>query len=297
MCRMFIVALLLLSLPVAATTVYRYQDADGRWHFSDKKPAGNQPVQQQQLAMAQADSAAPRLQVGEDNGEWVLQAINPYPAPVELAFLPVPGSGQAVRRLLPPLSTTIVWRPLTDRRARIEHHFMLGDPAAQADDTAYRVPVPVNGLYRITQAFAGRFSHAEEPNRYAVDIDVPVGTEVLAARDGVVVLVRQNYVLDGVGDYFADKANMIQVLHEDGTLGVYAHLLNDSARVSAGDTVRAGQPLARSGSSGYSTGPHLHFVIWQNTGMAYRSVPFRFVIDSEDAWQPQAGMLLAPPHD
>ena len=75
---------------------------------------------------------------------------------------------------------------------------------------------------------------------------------------------------------FADKANHVRILHDDGTMAVYAHLDLASVSVRPGARIRAGQKIARSGNTGFSTGPHLHFVIQQNTGMKLISVPFKF---------------------
>ena len=59
------------------------------------------------------------------------------------------------------------------------------------------------------------------------------------------------------------RANFVVVLHSDGTTGEYFHLERGSARVHAGDRVERGQPLARSGNTGFSTAPHLHFGVYR----------------------------------
>ena len=59
-------------------------------------------------------------------------------------------------------------------------------------------------------------------------------------------------------------------------MGVYLHLMQGSVAVSEGARVRAGSLLARSGNTGNSTGPHLHFVVQRNVGLALESIPFNF---------------------
>jgi murein DD-endopeptidase MepM/ murein hydrolase activator NlpD len=75
---------------------------------------------------------------------------------------------------------------------------------------------------------------------------------------------------------FVDKANHVRIVHPDGTMALYAHLDLASVIVRPGARVRAGQKIARSGNTGFSSGPHLHFAIQQNTGLNLISLPFRF---------------------
>lgn len=58
-------------------------------------------------------------------------------------------------------------------------------------------------------------------------------------------------------------------------MGVYLHLMRHSVLVAEGQRVQVGTPLARSGNTGNSSGPHLHFVIQRNVGLALESIPLR----------------------
>ncbi|MBW4860273.1 MAG: peptidoglycan DD-metalloendopeptidase family protein [Clostridiaceae bacterium] len=84
-----------------------------------------------------------------------------------------------------------------------------------------------------------------------VDIGVPVGTSVAAAKDGVVILAKTGYN-GGYGNYLV-------VDHGGGVSTLYAH--NSSLSVGVGTRVRRGQQIALSGNTGRSTGPHVHFEV------------------------------------
>ena len=59
-------------------------------------------------------------------------------------------------------------------------------------------------------------------------------------------------------------------------MGVYLHLMRGSVVVAEGQQVLVGQALAKSGNTGNSTGPHLHFVVQRNVGLALESIPYQF---------------------
>ncbi|HEY9881652.1 MAG TPA: peptidoglycan DD-metalloendopeptidase family protein [Leptolyngbyaceae cyanobacterium] len=83
-----------------------------------------------------------------------------------------------------------------------------------------------------------------------VDIAGPVGTPIFAAASGVVV--RAGWNSGGYG-------NLVDIQHPDGSLTRYGH--NSRLLVRAGQQVRQGEQIAEMGSTGYSTGPHLHFEV------------------------------------
>ena len=128
---------------------------------------------------------------------------------------------------------------------------------------------------RITQGWGGTFSHAYPDNRHAVDFAVAVGVPVLAARDGTVMQVESGFSAAAVDRHFGGQANHVRVLHDDGTMALYAHLDANGVFVRPGQRVRRGQRLGLSGNTGFSTGPHLHFAIQANRGMRLESLPFR----------------------
>jgi len=75
-------------------------------------------------------------------------------------------------------------------------------------------------------------------------------------------------------------------------MAVYAHLQPNSLRIRQGAMVRTGQWLANSGNTGYSSGPHLHFVIQLNAGMTLESMPFRFYAPNGNTTTPGKQMMI-----
>jgi murein DD-endopeptidase MepM/ murein hydrolase activator NlpD len=151
-----------------------------------------------------------------------------------------------------------------------------GQPHAVARDVVYSLPVEESD-FELGQGFHGGYSHADEANRYAVDLIVAEGTAVLAARSGVVMQATSGFNEGGTDRSLADRANLIRVLHEDGSMALYAHLREGGVTVQAGQQVTLGQVIGYAGSTGFSSGPHLHFAVQVNGGGRLVSVPFRMI--------------------
>ncbi|QTA83212.1 Peptidase M23 domain-containing protein [Desulfonema limicola] len=121
---------------------------------------------------------------------------------------------------------------------------------------------------------------------------MPEGTKICAAREGVVMDIANDFFTGGAEAAFGERANLIRILHDDGTMAVYAHLKLESARFPLGTRVPEGRVIAESGNTGFSTGPHLHFVIQKNTGMNLAAVPFEFQGRDGKGFTPVLGMVL-----
>jgi len=106
---------------------------------------------------------------------------------------------------------------------------------------------PAQGL--LTSRFGWRWGRIHQ----GIDIAAPVGTPIWAAAPGVI-----DYASWNSGGY----GNMIDIKHSDGTITRYAHL--SAIYVKAGQAVDQSQVIAAMGSTGNSTGPHLHFEIRPN---------------------------------
>lgn len=117
---------------------------------------------------------------------------------------------------------------------------------------AFNWPVPSST--RVTSDFGNRLSPTDGASSYhkGIDIGASYGVDIVAAAGGTVSTASTNY---GFGNY-------VMINHGGGLYTVYAHC--SSLLVSKGDVVTAGQPIARVGSTGISTGNHLHFGVSLN---------------------------------
>jgi len=274
--------------------VYKYKDANGNWVYSDKQPVTDLAFEKLDYQTKKKKQVLPTLYTvkgsDKDKNKHFLMVKNPLFSPVEVGFIS-PLSQKEVHKIIPPRANEIV---LESNQAMVNggYRWLLGDPEITVDDFVYQTPFLTKAGHKITQAFNGRFSHQGEYSRYAVDIAMAVGTNIHAVRNGTVVWVKDDYHMSGKTQYFLDKANVIKVMHYDGTFSLYAHILMDTAVVKVGDKVVAGQLLARSGSSGFSTGPHLHFMIFRNIGFKMVSIAFNFADKQGRAFRPKAGMKI-----
>jgi murein DD-endopeptidase MepM/ murein hydrolase activator NlpD len=154
-----------------------------------------------------------------------------------------------------------------------------GDPGARPRaGYIYALPFLPGTAYRLDQGFGGVHSHHDVQSRYALDLSVADGTPVLVARSGVVMQVEQAFRGHGADpERYGGRANFVRIVHDDGSMALYAHLSAGSVLVRPGDRVGQGQLLGKSGNTGLSTGPHLHFSVQANTGMQLRAIPFAMV--------------------
>ena len=121
---------------------------------------------------------------------------------------------------------------------------------------------------------------------------MPVNTPIYAARTGIVVEVNNDFFNGGTKQAYKTRANSIRILHEDGSMAVYAHLALERAQVYPGLNVSAGQLIGYSGNTGFSSGPHLHFAVQLNQGMELVSIPFQFTTATGSIDKPIAGSFL-----
>ena len=273
-----------------AGQVYKYKGANDNWIFSDKPPEKEQDFSTLQYTSPKKLTSKIKLYNVKRGDGYSLYAKNAFYAPIEVGFTS-PFSQQLISKVIPARGRITLLESKT-QAPKLNYSWALGDPQSIADDYQYHVPFDSPKEHRITQGFNGKFSHTSEYSKYAVDIAMDVGTYLTAVRAGTVILVKDDYHMSGTTRYFLDKANVIQVLHDDGTFASYAHILMDTAMVKEGDKVARGDRLARSGSSGFSTGPHLHFSIVKNVGIKNISIPFQFVDNKGKVFTPKRAMIM-----
>lgn len=121
----------------------------------------------------------------------------------------------------------------------------------------YVLPIPSGDSARLIQGNNGPWGHTGVL-AYAFDFVMPIGSAVTAARGGRVVGVEARYV---DGNRTPGQENYIFIAHGDGTFGRYYHLTQNGVRVHVGDRVASRDTIGRSGNTGASAGPHLHFDI------------------------------------
>jgi murein DD-endopeptidase MepM/ murein hydrolase activator NlpD len=173
--------------------------------------------------------------------------------------------------------------------------YLHGDPEAEhVMQRPYRAPFAIANKFKITQTFPIGITHTTPDSYYAVDIAMPIGTDIYAARGGTVVEVAStNYRAGPNPEEEGASANLVRILHDDGTFGVYAHLNWNTIRVRPGERVKRGEYIADSGNTGFSTGPHLHFVVLRNRGMRLESIPVVFEGPNGVDISPEYGQELA----
>ncbi|MFY0592436.1 M23 family metallopeptidase [Roseivirga sp.] len=152
--------------------------------------------------------------------------------------------------------------------------YMEGDvDAVHNDEYVYQLPFAQGSSFRMTQGYNGRFTHQ---GVNALDFTMPEGETVVAAREGLVVKVREDSNRGCASNRCIDDSNFVRILHKDGTMAEYHHLQQNGAIVAEGDKVKRGQPIGRSGATGYVSGPHLHFLVFKTDGQKQIDFKTRF---------------------
>jgi murein DD-endopeptidase MepM/ murein hydrolase activator NlpD len=156
--------------------------------------------------------------------------------------------------------------------------------ASAGAEVLYRLPWADGLAFMFTQVPGGRITtHFTKETLHSLDIAMPEGTPVVAARSGVVEALQTRYGATRDEEPLTFEGNFVRVRHGDGSTAVYAHLRHRGVAVAVGQAVEAGQLLGYSGASGDVEQPHLHFAVtrvernssgWQEVV----SVPVKFYV-------------------
>ncbi len=137
------------------------------------------------------------------------------------------------------------------------------NPASSSSSGKMAYPVPAYSGAEPNDTYGTRINpiSGQEETHTGLDLKATMNTDVVAAAAGTVIFAGTK------GGY----GNTVIVDHGDGTSTLYGH--NSSITVNVGDEVSRGQVIAKAGTSGYSTGVHVHFEVRKN-GMAVDPTPY-----------------------
>ena len=216
--------------------------------------------------------------VGRD---YLAENREPVPVTVGLVFRSVenlrPPRGGRVDVVVPPFETVDVvhldkFKIDSPVGAAVAVEIDLGSSTNVPDGFVYGVPFGGAEPREVIQGYGGEETHLASMY-YSLDIAMPEGTPVLAARAGVVLLVQDGFTQGGTDPQLLERSNLVVIAHADGTMASYGHLQR-GVRVRVGQQVEEGTLLGMSGSTGFAGQPHLHFHVGNRMlGEPGRTIP------------------------
>ena len=228
------------------TTQYRYRHPSTL--YADSLKADVTRLQQEYRQDAQADpEPAAAIQVGYQPTQPQVDRQAP---PLRRATAAAPIEGENYYTRLQPLEGQIIEPDLPPLSSPEQY---LPDSPTQFNGYIW----PAKGV--LTSGYGMRWGRMHR----GIDIAGPIGTPIVAAASGEVV--SAGWSSGGYG-------NLVKLMHPDGSLTLYAH--NSRILVHQGQEVEQGQFIAEMGSSGYSTGPHLHFEVHPNGQAAVNPIAY-----------------------
>jgi len=224
-----------------------------------------------------------------NNKQYSFYAKNPNFCPFQILIeMEIPEKMQATDAIpfydIVPEKTTdyylfsiLTEEPTQDLKFDFKRRYSIGDPNLVPDlDYKYVLPFKEGEAYKLTQSYNGIFSHRGW-TRFSLDFGMDTGSTICATRDGVVTDVRIDSNKGGRYYKYRYMANYITIYHEDGTFSQYMHLKKNGSVVKVGDKVKKGDIIGFSGNTGWSRGPHLHFMVFKPTKLFYETVPTKFI--------------------
>ncbi|MFK7781436.1 M23 family metallopeptidase [Psychroserpens sp.] len=173
------------------------------------------------------------------NDSVYLGLINPYIAPIEIRLSALDSvksyikvnpygllkEGDTLKQALVIPLNKLKDTAVIDFRNYLKFSAKFGDPNEDYDTGfEYELPFQKEKTYRVIQSFGGKFSHNKTHSKYAIDIGLPVGDTITAARRGKVYFVKEDSKEHCRTRKCVDMANKIYIIHDDGTMAHYVHL-------------------------------------------------------------------------
>lgn len=242
-------------------------------------------------------------------GEYAFVALADGFLSYDRVLIVGPGPRQVDVTLLPKASLEA--RSTTEASASIpseEGNPATPAPAAQMEAPAFKLPLPGGYDWLLSTEAGGEFYGGEpdaghagksyfsldfiDNNRQEGELTGKKPVPILAAADGVVVEVRNSIICQGCKFGYG---NYVKLDHGGGFIAIYGHLRYPSASVRVGQKVSQGQVLGFMGSTGHSTGIHLHFEIrYLDEGAERADVLRDLLLDGLPFSQYQVGSVSKP---
>jgi murein DD-endopeptidase MepM/ murein hydrolase activator NlpD len=285
-----IFVLMILTHESLGANLYKYKDKNGRWVMTDKPPQESlsSSIEKKRLVFTEKSQSISVVNRGNQDKPQ-LYGVNQTAGPVEVWIEFSKRENLRISQkepfywVLPPNRDLFLLNlePKSPKKSwayQWSYHFVPGAPMDPEKLAKLEFDLPFRGgRHPISQGFMGEASHKQHvQSHYAIDITMPNHTAIVAVDSGIVMEVERNFSRSGWSEEYADEANYVRLLHANGVMTVYAHLEPDSLEVVVGQTVKRGQLLGYSGTTGFSSGPHLHFVVQVNQGKQLISLPFQF---------------------
>lgn len=234
----------------------------------------------------------------EQNGDTILLVIRN--TSLQIQSIQIDGQLQGliadkklpVTTVVPPISKQIAiklapLKSMTSYGLKYQYTYVAGDVSAKHDSShVYDLPYRPGTSYLVGQGYLERPTHMGE---YALDFNMDVGAEICAIRSGIVFEVVDHHNRGCPQEKCSDFNNYILVQHSDGSIADYSHLQKNGALVQVGDSVKAGQVIARSGATGWASGPHLHLKVYVPRFSGQESVPAIYRLSDSKKGIPHSG--------